>query len=499
MVRRSAHFVFLTKSLDRSRRTSLESQLYAEIRDAIVAGRFRAGSRFPSTRVLASDLGISRNTVSNAFEQLTAEGFLCSRVGSGTYVAESLPDLFLRATEQPGPSRKVAGRQGGCSRRIRKWQDFAKYFPLVPSVPFRHGLPALDEFPTKLWGQIAARRYRRLPADLLGYGAPSGYEPLRRAIASYLAISRSVQADADQVIIVGGGSQQGLYLTTQLLLEKGDTAWIEDPGYLGARSTLLAVGARLVPVPVDEGGIRVEAGIRTRTRPRLIYVSPSNQYPLTVTMSLARRLELLEFARRSGSWIIEDDYDSEFRYHSRPIAALQGLRKDNRVIYVGTFSKLMIPGLRLGFVVAPPELVDGFTALNGLICRNPPALEQLILTDFIEEGHLARHVRRMRVLYLERQNYLCEIAERELSGLLELKAAPAGTHLVGFLPFGARDVAWAKAASDAGVETLPLSKYYLGRVPRGGLIFGYAAYGRAATRLGVQKLAAGLRHLTPAK
>jgi len=496
MGRRSAHFVFLAKSLDRSKTTSLELQLCAELRDAIVTGRLCRGTRVPSTRVLASDLGISRNTAANAFEQLTAEGYLRSRVGSGTFVADSLPDSFLRAGRPRSSGRAPA--QSGISElpRGRKWARLPNYFPRVKPVPFRHGLPAIDEFPIKLWAQIAARRYRHMPRELLGYGATGGYTPLRRAIASYLAISRSVQADPDQIIILSGGSQQGLFLTAQVLLERGDTAWIEEPGYLGARSTLLAAGARLVPIPVDDEGIQVATGIRTATQPRVIYVSPSNQYPLTVTMSLSRRLELLELARSSGAWVIEDDYDSEYRYHSRPIAALQGLGKHNRVIYVGTFSKLLVPALRIGFLVAPPQLVEAFTAFNGLMNRTPPAFEQLILTDFIEEGHLARHVRRMRMLYLERQNYLCETASRELDGLLELKPAPAGTHLVGFVPPGAQDAVWARAAAAADIETIALSNYYMRRVPRGGLILGYAAYGREATRSAIQKLGKALRPLT---
>jgi GntR family transcriptional regulator / MocR family aminotransferase len=491
MGKRSKHFLLLAKSLDPSKRASLESQLYEEIRTAIIEGLYRPGMRLPSTRVLASDLGISRNTAANAFDQLAAEGYLRGRVGSGTYVAGTLPDAFFHANSERSALPQPRSPQAA-SHRLAKWQALGKYFPPVNPVPFRHGLPALDEFPARLWGQIAARRYRNLPAGLLGYGTPAGYAPLRKVLADYLAISRSVRAQHEQIIIVGGGSQQALYLATQLLLEAGDAAWIEDPGYLGARSTLEAAGAQLVPIPVDDQGIQIGAGIRTRTTPKLIYVSPSNQYPLTVTMSLARRMELLEFAHRSGAWIVEDDYDSEFRYRSRPIPALQGLGHHNRVIYIGTFSKLLIPTLRLGFIVAPPELVDGFTALNGLITRNPPAIEQLVLTDFIEQGHLGRHIRRMRMLYLERQNYFLDVAAREVDGLLELNAAPAGTHLIGWLPHGAPDVTWANAAHGAGVETMPLSKYCLRRAQRGGLVLGYAAYGRAATRSALQKLSAAL-------
>jgi GntR family transcriptional regulator/MocR family aminotransferase len=294
-------------------------------------------------------------------------------------------------------------------------------------------------------------------------------------------------------VIVVAGSQQALYLATQVLIDPGDAAWIEDPGYLGARSTLLAAGARLIPVSVDSEGINVSQGLRSEPRPKLIYVSPSNQFPLTITMSLARRVELLECAHRCGAWIIEDDYDSEFRYQSRPVAALKGLGNSSRLIYVGTFSKLLIPTLRLGFVVAPPDMIDAFNALNALISRHPPSLEQVVLADFINEGHLGRHVRRMRSLYLERQEYFREMAEQKLGGLLELNPAGAGTHLIGWLPRGAKDQVVARNAAEAGVEVRPLSSYYVSRPSRAGLVLGYAAFDRSETDAAMRKLASVLR------
>ena len=485
-------FFLATSSLDRAKPIPLSLQLYEEVRNAIISGRFRAGTRLPSTRVLASDLRISRNTVVSAFEQLASEGYVKGNVGSGTRVTDALPDEFLWVRTQRNGKQETRKPARPPSRRAENVLDLAKFYPVVKPVPFRHGLPALDEFPRKLWAEITTRRWRQLPSKALGYGASAGFEPLRRAIASYLAVSRSVQCQPEQVVMVTG-SQQALYLATQLLIDPDDPAWIEDPGYLGARSTLLAAGARLIPVPVDSEGINVSQGLRANPKPKLIYVSPSNQYPLTITMSLARRIELLECAHRSGAWIIEDDYDSEFRYHSRPVAALKGLGHSSQIIYIGTFSKLLIPALRLGFVVAPPSLVDAFNALSALISRHPPYIEQVVLADFINEGHLGRHIRRMRSLYFERQNYFCDMAMRKLGDLIELKQAEAGTHLIGWLPRGAEDQAIARKAAEAGVETKPLSSYYLDPPNRGGLVLGYAAFNKAETDTGMQKLASVLR------
>jgi GntR family transcriptional regulator/MocR family aminotransferase len=358
-------------------------------------------------------------------------------------------------------------------------------------VPFRHGLPALDAFPLKLWTQLAGKRLRNLPRELLGYGDPKGYRPLREAIASYLGTARAVRCEPEQVVIVAG-SQQAIYLAALVLLDEGDFVWMEDPGYLGARGALQIAGARLIPVPVDEQGLRVSDGVRLHRNARLVYVTPSNQYPLTVTMSLQRRLELLEWAENTGAWIIEDDYDSEFRYKSRPIAALQGLDRYGRVIYLGTFSKLLAPTLRIGYFVLPPELVDVFSAASNLISRHPPSLQQVVLTDFIDQGHLARHIRRMRTLYMERQADFIEAARCEVGGLLEISAPEAGIHVVGRLPSGVDSRAAARSAAANGVETKPLSNYFQNDSGPNGLILGYGAFTKRQTLAGMRKLGAAL-------
>ncbi len=491
MSKQGKNLVLATISLNRSTQAPLYLQLYRELREAIETGRLQPKARLPSSRSLAEDLGLSRKTVVDAFEQLTAEGYLESSVGSGTYVSGALPQPMLGLEMRklnPG-NQPVAFRS--LSRRSRKIEVLSPFFPPVKPLPFRHGLPALDAFPLKLWSQLAGKRLRTLPTDLLGYGDPKGYRPLREAIAGYLGTSRAVRCEPDQVVVVAG-SQQAIYLTALVLLAKDDSVWIEDPGYLGARGALQIAGARLIPVPVDEQGLRVSEGVRLEPNARLVYTTPSNQYPLTVTMSLSRRFELLEWAERSGSWIIEDDYDSEFRYNSRPIASLQGLDRYGRVIYLGTFSKLLAPTLRIGYFVLPRDLVEVFSVASSLISRHPPSLEQVVLTDFIEQGHLARHIRRMRTLYMQRQAELLDAARSELGGVLEITAPDAGTHVVARLPLGVDARVAARSAELHGVETRPLANYFLGGCGPSGLIMGYGAFNKRQTRSGMQKLAVAL-------
>jgi len=485
------NLVLTTISLDRSSGKPLYLQLYRELREAIETRRFRSETRLPSSRSLAQDLGLSRKTIVEAFEQLVAEGYLDAKVGSGTYVSRALPQEIRKPQIRSRRASNAGVPARTTSRRGQEIAGISPFFPAVKAKPFRHGLPALDAFPLKLWTQLAAKRLRSLPRDLLGYGDPKGYRPLRDAIASYLGTARAVRCEPEQVVIVAG-SQQAIYLAALVLLDQNDCAWIEDPGYLGARGALQIAGARLIPVPVDEQGLRVSAGVKLHQNARLAYVTPSNQYPLTVTMSLSRRLELLEWAQASGAWIIEDDYDSEFRYNSRPVASLQGLDRYGRVIYLGTFSKLLAPTLRIGYFVLPPELVDVFSTASSLITRHPPALEQIVLTDFIEQGHLARHIRRMRTLYMERQSDFIEAARRELAGLLEITPPEAGTHLVGWLPGRIDDQVAVKKAAERGVEARAFSTYCLQVSARGGLVLGYGAFTKNQIRAGMQRLATAL-------
>lgn len=495
MRRSSAIEASVTVALDRGSGVPLHRQLYEGLREAVLAGRLRSGMRLPSTRALASELGVSRNTVMGAFLQLLAEGYLEGRVGSGTYVADSLPDDLLRAQArkglEPGPAGRAGRRLSGRGETLAATRASTAGDRGVPQA-FRPGVPALEEFPTRVWGRLAARMWRSPPRGLLGYGDPAGYGPLREEIAAYLGAARAVECGWEQVIVVSG-SQQALDLAARVLLDPGDAAWVEDPGYAGARGALIAAGARIVPVPVDEEGLRVSDGVRRAADARLAYVSPSHQYPLGATMSVSRRLELLAWASRTGAWVLEDDYDSEYRYTGRPLEALQGLDAEGRVIYLGTFSKVLSPALRLGYLVVPPDLVDPFSAARELTDRHSPLVEQAVLARFIAEGHFARHLRRMRTLYAGRQDVLVEAAAEDLRGLLDVRPAEAGMHLVGWLPDRTDDREAMRRAAARGVEATALSMYGIEPPARGGLLLGYAAVGEAGIRAGVRRLAAALR------
>ncbi len=468
-------------------------QIYEGVRSGILAGRLRAGTRLPSTRTLAAELAVSRTTVVTAFEHLLAEGYLDGRVGSGTYVAGSLPEELLRVRSRSTdkPSLPSSGRGLSERGRLLAATPTTAVRDLGTPRAFRPGMPALDEFPYGVWRKISGRVWRRPSGTLLGYGDPAGYAPLRREISAHLALARAVRCEPEQVIVVSG-SQQALDLAARVLLDPGDAVWVEDPGYMGARGALSGSGTRLVPVPVDEEGLVVAAGVEREPGARLACVTPSHQYPLGLTMSLARRLELLGWAGRTGAWVIEDDYDSEYRFAGRPLEALQGLDTEGSVVYIGTFSKVLFPALRLGYLVVPPDLVDAFTAARELTDRHAPTVEQAVLTEFIAGGHFARHLRRMRALYAGRQEMLLGEISRELSGLLDARPAGSGMHLVGWLPEGVDDADASRRAANRGVEAPPISLYRIRAEGQGGLMLGYAAVDGTHTRDGVRRLAKAL-------
>ena len=471
----------------------LYRQLYDRVRDAILAGRLHPGQQMPSTRLLASDLGLSRNTVVGAFEQLVAEGYLQGAPGSGTYVARELPDEALHA-QRPSPVTGKSDR-GGARLSARGRMLTRNLAPLMshlsPPRPFRSGIPALDHFPYDTWSRIVARCWRKHPRNLLPYGDTRGYPPLREAIASYLGLARAVQCTPDQVIIISG-AQQALHMAATLLLDPGDSVWVENPGYPGASAALAGTGARLVPVPLDEAGLDVRAGTARWPSPRLVYVTPSHQFPAGVTMTLARRVELLRATEKGRAWILEDDYDSEYRYGSRPVAALQGLDRGGRVIYFGTFSKVLFPALRLAYLVVPPGLVDSFAGAKAVSDRHSPTVDQAVLAEFIQEGHFTRHIRRMRALYLERLQSLLDALQRELEGVIEVHRPEAGMHVIGWLPKGSDDRQISMRAAENGVDAAPISAYYVHHCPRPGLMLGYTGYSQAAIRDGVRRLARAL-------
>lgn len=494
MSKHSIAVSFTTVSLDSSSPEPLYRQLYDWLRGAILTGQLRPGTRLQSTRELATELGVSRNTVMNAFEQLLAEGYLEGQVGSGTYVSRALPDdmLYIPASRSRTPRLPRKGRVLSERGAALATAAVNASQSSIAVRAFRPGTPALDAFPSEVWSRLLARRWRNPPRELLGYSTSAGYKVLREAIASYIGAARAVNCEPDQVIVVAG-AQQALDLVSRLLLGTDDAAWIEDPGYLGTRAAFIGAGARLIPVPVDEEGLDVAAGEARAPDARLAYVSPSHQYPLGVTMSLARRLALLEWANRAGAWIIEDDYDSEYRYAGRPLAALQGLDKEGRVIYLGTFSKVLFPSLRMGYMVVPPDMVDAFAAARGVLSRFTPSMDQAVLADFINEGHFARHIRRMRTLYAERQAMLVETARREMDNLIEINPHEAGIHLVGWLADGIDDRKASEAAANEGVEAHALSSFSINHRTRSGLLLGYAGYDERQIRVGVRKLSTVLR------
>lgn len=472
-----------------ARGTPLYRWLYEELRSAILAGHLRPGGRLPATRDLAAQYGLSRPTIVTAFEQLRSEGYVEGRVGSGTYVSQTLPDQLLQAPKATSrPTQRQ--RRLSLSAYARRLQPLRRADSKRVRA-FRANLPALDQFPIALWAQVASRRLRRVSASLLAGGEALGYRPLREAVADYLNTSRGVKCSADQVLIISG-VQEALNRAAHLLLDPGEKVWMEEPGYPGATLAFRSVGGDVCPVPVDSEGLNLEAGIKRWRGPRMVYVTPGHQFPLGVTMSLRRRLSLLEWARRAQAIIFEDDYDSEYRYSGRPIPALQGLDKARVVIFAGSFSLVLFPSLRLGYVVVPPDMVDIFAAAASVSTHHPPLIDQAILCDFIREGHFARHVRRMRQLYAERLAVLIESARARLGGLLEIGDVEAGLRTVGWLRHGISAERVTQSAAEHDVEVVPLSRYGYGRSPRNGLVLGFAAVDGRELKRGVEGLARAL-------
>src|ERR687889_245897 len=466
-------------------RQTLTDWLYAELRRSILEGRLRPGARLPSSRDFARQHSLSRGTVVVVFERLLAEGYLSSRVGSGTWVSRrGAAGAHARAESQTPPAyvRRVISAYA-------RPKAYEGWVAAEGRRPFQMRDPALDEFPAKLWGQLVARRSRTFKSWLRTEDDGRGYRPLREATARYLGSSRGVSCSADQVLIVSG-IQQALDLLARLLLKPGDPVWVEDPAYVGATLAFSNAGAKIVPVPVDEHGLSVSAGVRMCGRPKGMYLTPAHQFPLGMTMSLERRMEALKCASRVGAFIIEDDYDSEYRFEGRPVPTLQSLDRSSSVILVGSFSKLLFPSLRLGYLVLPPSLVDYFLAFRLQTDFRSVSLDQAVLCDFIEGGHLGRHLRRMRELYAGRLAALLEGGRRHLKGLLEISNVQAGLYTAGFLGNGMTSREAEAAAAAHGVEAVALDRYTLKRPDPKGVLLGFAAFDEATIRAGLIRLAA---------
>jgi GntR family transcriptional regulator / MocR family aminotransferase len=461
----------------------MHRRLYNALRAAMLEGRLPAGARLPSTRALAAQLGIARGTVVAVFEQLASEGYVSGRVGSGTAVAPRLPDSWFK----PGRSPLKRSPAAVTAPTLSRWAVSlgASSFGIEPRMPrpFRAHWPAVDMFPTELWGRAVARRARRDERLLLSDGDARGYRPLRDAVAVYLRSARGVRCSADQVVILPS-TQQLVDLVARLVINPGDRVWMEDPGYRGARAIFEAAGAAIVPVPVDDDGMQVATAVERAPNARLAYLTPGHQAPLGVTLSLERRFALLEWAAKRGAWIIEDDYDSEYRYEGRPLPALQGIDRTELVIHTGTFSKTLLPSLRLAYAVVPDRLLDPFLAAKSVIDRFTPPLLQATLSDFMEAGHFGRHLRRMREVYKERRAALLDALAAELANVVTVVGANAGLDLcVRFSP-GVDDRRVVRGLAEASIDAIALSRHTI-EAKSSGLLLGFAAFSPARLRRAV--------------
>ena len=481
--------------LDRSAPEPLHHQLFRQIRDELRSGNFgRSSSRLPSSRALAADLGISRLTVNLAFSELHAEGYLVAKPGSGTFVADPLPDSFLSA-DKAGTSSQMA-QETHVSKRVNRIPDrrTAREFDLgpthaAPGVLLQSGIPAVDEFPMATWERLRAQLLAKKGANLLRYGSNRGDADLRKAVAAYLCDFRGAHCHPDQILIVAG-MQQAMLISAMAVSDPGDEAWIEDPGFHQARRVFALAGATIVPRPVDAEGIVIQGA--GRRSPKIIYVTPSHQFPLGVTMSLERRKALLEFAQTRGAYILEDDYNAEFRFSGPPLPCLQGLDRGGRVIYAGTMSKILYPSLRLGYLLVPAPLTDAVAKLRTAMDQHSPTIDQATLARFIAEGFYLSHVRRMRKIYSERREIFIEQFNKVLGDRFRLEIADAGLHALAWfrsendLPFLLR------AAPKLGVKISSLSFFCIEAKLPPALLLGFAAWSPAQIREGVGRLARAL-------
>jgi GntR family transcriptional regulator / MocR family aminotransferase len=469
----------------RPRHQALTNWLYGELRSAILEGRLAPGARLPSSRDFARQYELSRGTVVSVLERLQDEGYVTSRVGFGTSVNRvEAPSPARPASTTPAYIRRIISTY----RRPQPWVDQA----FVDAIrPFRIGVPAINEFPSELWGRMAANRARHFRSWLMSEADRRGYRPLRDAIAEYLQTSRGVRCTVDQIVIVSG-IQQALDLLARFLLKKGDRIWMEDPGYFGARIAFENVGARIIAVPVDEEGLSVSSGIKASPAAKGAYVTPGHQFPLGVTASLERRMALLSWAARSGAFVIEDDYDSEYRFEGPPVPALQSLDKHASVVFIGSFSKTLFPALRLGYVVLPAPLIDPFQAFRYRTDFRNSSFDQAVLCDFIVNGHMARHLRRMRNLYAERLATLMDGARQHLDGLLEISNVRAGLYTIGFLKNNMTSRQAEKFAAAQGLEVLAVDRCTLRRPDPKALLLGFGGFDERSIRQGLIRLAKAL-------
>jgi GntR family transcriptional regulator/MocR family aminotransferase len=493
--RRRSIIAFEMVRLDRAAAEPLHHQLYRQIRDEIRSGNFNSSLRLPSSRALAADLGISRMTVNLAFAELEAEGYLTAKTGSGTFVADPLPEAFLsadhgRLSPQEAEETRLSDRVNKIpDRRVREEFDLGAT-GAAPGVLLTSGIPAVDEFPIAVWERLRAQLLAKKGANLLRYGSNRGDADLREAVAAYLCDFRGARCHPDQILIVAG-MQQAMLISAMAVLDPGDGAWIEDPGFHQARRVFALAGATIVARPVDAEGIVIH-GAPSRPPPRIIFVTPSHQFPLGVTMSLKRRKALLEFAQTRGAYILEDDYNSEFRFSGPPLPCLQGLDRSGRVIYAGTMSKILYPSLRLGYLLVPAPLADAVAKLRTTMDQHSPTIDQATLARFITEGFYLSHVRRMRKIYSERREVFIEHFNKLLSDRFTLEIADAGLHALAWFR-SAKDLSvLQRAGRQLGVRLSPLSVFCIDAKLPPALVLGFAAWSPAQIQEGLGRLARAL-------
>jgi GntR family transcriptional regulator / MocR family aminotransferase len=481
---------FLDLAVDTSSDTPLLLQVYQLLRGAILSHALTPGSRLPSTRQLADRLGVSRTSVLSAYDQLLAEGYVEGRTGSGTYVAKDIPQPPIAPAVRKTPGSKSAGRRlSSAGIRFRK---LAQNLGPPEHVPFSPGCCSVDAIMIASWRKVGSRQMKTLENVNLHYADPIGELSLRIEVAQYLRAARAVRCEPEQVIIVSG-AQQALDLSLRALVNPGDSVWIEDPGYLGTRAAVRAIGANLIPVPVDESGLVVSAGIVADANAKAAYITPSHQFPTGAVMSMRRRLQILAWARDHDAWIIEDDYDSEFRYVGRPLAALQGIDDDARVIYIGTLSKMLFPGARIGFAVVPKDLVDVFTGAKFVTDRQPPSLQQAMVADFMRSGFLTSHIRRMRLHYREARDVVVNAITQHMGDLVEVEVPECGIQLTVRFRDDISDVEVANKARAKGIVVKPVSSLYLNTPARQGLVLGYSGFDLRKLRFASRQLAEVVR------
>lgn len=473
--------------VDRQLDAPLHRQVYESYRAAILCGKLRPGQVVPSSREFAVDHGISRFPVLHAYAQLLAEGYFESRSGSGTYIASTLPERMMKAAPDVPRTQRATGGSRTVSRRCKLFPAVTLNRSTAIWGAFGVHQPAFDQFPFRIWSALVNRHSRNPRARVIHDIDPMGSDRFREAICDYLGSSRAVQCKPEQIMIVSG-SQQALDITARVLLDSGDSVWVEEPGYRLGLTVFAAAGCRLVPVPVDNEGLNVAKGIALKKNARAALVTPSHQYPLGSTMSATRRLQLLNWAHACGSWIIEDDYDSEFRYESGPISSLQGMDANERVIYIGTFSKVLFPSVRIGYVVIPRDLIERFAAVRFAMDIFPPYLHQEVLADFMLEGHFGAHLRKMRQVYSGRRSALVDCIQREFNGRLQIHGAEAGMHVAITLPDGYSDTEIAERAANDRLSLYTLSKYCLRTQALQGFVLGFGS-------TPVEKMAGAVRKL----